>query len=120
MARVLVAGGDPVERDLLANLLVGGGHEALAAADGDEALAAAERERPEVILADLLLPRRDALTLILHLRARDTTAAIPVVIVSAEPFEEHGLAALDLGAAAYIEKPWSASEMLDVIRKAAT
>ncbi len=118
MARVLIADGDLVERDLLRDLLAAAGHEPLAAGDGEEALALAERERPELAILDLLLPRKDGFTLLLHLRARDETRAIPVIFVSSARAEEHAEIARGLGAAAYLEKPWSGEEVLEAIRKA--
>jgi CheY-like chemotaxis protein len=115
MARVLVADGDPVERELLRELLAGAGHEALPAADGDEALAIAERARPDAALVALLLPRRDGLTLLLHLHAREPTRVMPVIFVSSEPAADYEPIALGLGARAYIEKPWSADDLLALI-----
>src|SRR4051812_6174424 len=119
MARVLIADGDAVERDLLADALAAAGHSVAAAAgDGHEALAAAERARPDVAILGLLLPPKDGFTLLLHLRASDAARAMPVIFVSSEPATAHEATALDLGAARYLEKPWSGAELAAAIAEA--
>lgn len=115
---MLVAQADRVDADLLGALVEAGGGEPIFALDGERALALAESDRPALVLADLALPRRDGLALLLHLRAREDLRALPVVFVSAEPADEYGPIAVGLGAAAYIEKPWDDGEVLGAISAA--
>src|SRR5205814_8800231 len=84
----------------------------------EEALFIAERERPDLAILDLLLPRKDGFTLLLHLRARDATRAAPVIFVSSEPGPDHADIALGLGASAYLAKPWSGEEVMRAIADA--
>ncbi len=83
-----------------------------AVADGEAALAAARRERPEAIISDVMMPRLDGFGLIKALRADATLRDIPVVLVSARAGEDSRIEGLDAGADDYLVKPFSARELL--------
>src|SRR5688572_31823461 len=87
--KVLVADDDPVTRSLLGQCLKNEGFLVVAASDGIEACSAAAAEKPDVALVDLLLPRRDGYSVLLHLRSCDATRGTPIFILSAETGEEH-------------------------------
>jgi signal transduction histidine kinase/DNA-binding response OmpR family regulator len=111
MARVLVADDNADMRDYLARLL--GQHwEVSVAADGVEALAMVRRERPDVVVADVMMPRLDGFGLIARLRADRELADTPVVLVSARAGEEARVEGLEKGANDYLVKPFGARELL--------
>jgi signal transduction histidine kinase len=111
MARVLVADDNADMRDYLARLL--GQHwEVSVAADGVEALAMVRRERPDVVVADVMMPRLDGFGLIARLRADRELADTPVVLVSARAGEEARIEGLEKGANDYLVKPFGARELL--------
>jgi PAS domain S-box-containing protein len=83
-----------------------------AVADGEQALAAARRRLPDLVLADIMMPRIDGLGLIRSLRADARLRDIPVILLSARAGEESRLEGLDAGADDYLVKPFSARELL--------
>ncbi len=82
------------------------------AADGEEALAAARRAPPDLILSDVMMPRLDGFGLIAAVRADAALAGTPVVLLSARAGEESRIEGLDSGADDYVVKPFSARELL--------
>ncbi len=88
----------------------------LHAHDGHQALQELERH-PEVdlILLDVRMPRMNGLELLSHLKRGHEFDQIPVVMVSTEGEEEETLRAIAMGAAAYIKKPFSNQDLLQVI-----
>lgn len=83
-----------------------------AVADGAQALEAARRERPSLILSDIMMPRLDGLGLLHALRSDEKLRDIPVVLISARAGEEARVEGLDRGADDYVIKPFSARELL--------
>jgi CheY-like chemotaxis protein len=75
---------DPQVVDMVRQLLEGEPYEIEAAADGQEALEAISRRRPDVILLDLLMPRMDGFTVIEHLRQDPEHRLIPVIVLTAK------------------------------------
>ncbi len=83
------------------------GFEVRAAVDGEEALTLARARAPELLLLDLLMPKRDGLSVLAALKADEATRDIPVVILSNSSKELEMKKASDLGALAY----WIKSNM---------
>ena len=80
--------------------------------DGEQALAAIRRRRPNLVLADIMMPRRDGLALLRALRADASTATIPMILISARAGEEARTEGLQAGADDYLVKPFVARELL--------
>lgn len=112
---VLIVDDELYIRRLLTATLTRAGYRVEEAASGVEALAAAARVRPELVLLDLGLPDRDGLELVQPLR-RDGQAA--VIVVSAREVTDDKVAALDLGADDYVTKPFDTEELLARVRAA--
>src|SRR5262249_17632573 len=89
----------------------------LVAADGVEACSVAIAEKPDVALVDLLLPRRDGYSVLLHLRSRETTRRTPVLILSGEAADTHEPIARALGAQALLGKPAAPPSVLASVRE---
>jgi signal transduction histidine kinase len=87
-----------------------------AVTDGEAALAAARRERPDLVLSDVMMPNLDGFGLIQALRADEQTRHIPIILLSARSGEESAIVGLDAGADDYLAKPFSAKELLARIR----
>ena len=81
-------------------------------ADGEQALAAARSERPDLILSDVMMPRLDGFGLLAAIRDHDELRSVPVVLLSARAGEEARIEGLDAGADDYLIKPFSARELL--------
>jgi PAS domain S-box-containing protein len=83
-----------------------------AVADGKQALEAAKRELPDLILSDVMMPRLDGFGLLEALRRDDTLRHVPTILLSARAGEESRIEGLDAGADDYLVKPFSARELL--------
>ena len=92
--------------------LLGRCYQVETAADGVETLDAVRRRRPDLILADVMMPRLDGFQLLKTLRSNPEYADIPVVLVSARAGEEARIEGLGAGADDYIVKPFHARELL--------
>jgi two-component system chemotaxis response regulator CheY len=110
---VLVVDDDPGIRDLFAAVLADEGHAVNTAADGHRALELAERERPCLIVLDLMMPVMDGWEVAERLHADRELSKIPVVVVSA--FFPETPDAAEFGAVACLPKPLEIDELLDVV-----
>ena len=87
-----------------------------AVSDGAAALEAVRRQRPELVLSDVMMPRLDGFGLLRGLRADPDTATIPVILLSARAGEESRVEGMEAGADDYLVKPFSARELLARVR----
>jgi signal transduction histidine kinase len=109
--RVVVADDNADMRDYIGRLL--GPHWSVEiVADGSLALAAALRERPDVIVADVMMPVMDGFELLRAVREHEATRAVPVILLSARAGEEARVEGLQAGADDYLVKPFSARELI--------
>ena len=98
-------------RDYVRRLLAGR-YDVEAVADGEQALAAARRARPDLILSDVMMPKLDGQQLTRAVRADPSVREVPVMLLSARAGEEARIEALNAGADDYVVKPFSARELL--------
>jgi PAS domain S-box-containing protein len=110
-ARIVLADDNADMRAYVASLLAPF-YAVEAVANGVEALAAAERATPELILSDLMMPELDGFGLLAAVRKDPALQSVPVVLLSARAGEESRIEGLDSGADDYIVKPFSARELL--------
>jgi len=109
-ARVLLADDNADMRDYIRGMLASA-YVIEAVADGEQALAAARRHPPDLVLSDIMMPRVDGLALLKTLRADPELRDIPVILLSARAGEEPRVAGLEAGADDYLIKPFSAREL---------
>ncbi|MDB5641619.1 MAG: kdpE [Hyphomicrobiales bacterium] len=114
--RILVVDDEPQLQQLLRVALTAAGYEVIQATTGVEALRLAATAAPDAIILDLGLPDRDGKDVLRDLRAFSRT---PVVVLSARDREAEKIAALDLGADDYVEKPFGIGELMARLRAAA-
>ncbi|MBQ2732429.1 MAG: response regulator transcription factor [Opitutales bacterium] len=116
-SRILIIEDDEAIRDVVRYTLENNGFEnVLVAADGAEGLALATRERPALILLDLMLPKIDGLEVCRRLKRNEATREIPIVMLTAKSEESDIVLGLELGAVDYITKPFSAKVLVARIR----
>ncbi len=96
--------------------LEGDGIGVLEAADGDEALAQLRKERPSLVLLDIMLPGIDGWSIAEQLAGDPAMRDIPVVFLSARATQDDVLRAQELGAVGYIVKPFDPLELAGVVR----
>ncbi len=111
--RVLVVDDEEEIRRAVGRALTARDYEVELAADGEEALAAAARFDPDLVVLDLNLPVLDGLSVCRQLRAR---SAVPILVLSVREEEADKVAALDLGADDYLTKPFGTDELMARVR----
>ena len=87
------------------------------AKDGESGVETALRELPDLILMDIQLPKLSGLDATRRLRADPKTAAIPIIVITSFALSGDDQKAKDAGASAYLAKPYSPRELLEMIRK---
>jgi len=90
--------------------------EVVEAGDGAEALEKAIREKPDLILSDIMMPRLDGYGLYRKIRSRPETASVPFIFLSAKKDVDERVVGLEMGADDYITKPFSIKELKARIR----
>ena len=114
--RVLVVDDDPQILALERLALEAAGFEVLMARDGEEALARAFRESPDIVVLDIMMPRLDGMEVCRHLRAHYETRMISVILVSARVTSTDKLAGFRAGADDYVTKPFDPDELVERVR----
>ncbi|MFI2612462.1 response regulator transcription factor [Kitasatospora sp. NPDC018619] len=113
-ARLLVVDDEPALRDALESSLAFEGYEVATATDGYEALESVERDRPDLVLLDIMMPRMDGLTAVRRMRSRGDT--VPVLMLTARDAVGDRVTGLDVGADDYLAKPFELDELLARVR----
>lgn len=113
MTTVLLADDDRKIVDMLRRTLAYEGYHVVTAADGHEALQQAQKERPDIVVLDWLMPGLDGLEVARRLREVDAT---PILMLTARDAVEDRVAGLDNGADDYLVKPFAPAELLARIR----
>ncbi|WP_055586179.1 response regulator transcription factor [Peterkaempfera griseoplana] len=113
-ARILVVDDEPALRDALESSLAFEGYEVCTATDGLEALDAVQREQPELVLLDIMMPRMDGLTAVRRMRSRGDT--VPVLMLTARDAVGDRVTGLDVGADDYLAKPFELDELFARVR----
>ena len=113
MATVLVVDDEPIVREVVARYLSREGHETIEAGDGDTARGLIERDAPDLIVLDVMLPGTDGLDLCRWIRGR---SELPVIMLTARGEEADRIVGLELGADDYVTKPFSPRELAARVR----
>lgn len=114
--RILVVDDDPSITKVVRAYLEQAGYEVLTAADGEQALQLVRQERPGLVVLDVMLPNRDGWEITRSLRADPSTAATPIILLTARVDDVDKILGLELGADDYITKPFNAREVVARVR----
>jgi DNA-binding response OmpR family regulator len=113
---LLLVEDDPDILNFLATALKFSGYRVVTARNGTEGLEAVKKERPAMIIADIMMPKLDGFGLVHRLRINPETRSIPVVFITATYVaSEDKEFALDIGATRFIQKPVALEELLATI-----
>jgi DNA-binding response OmpR family regulator len=115
-ARVLVVDDDPKVRALLERILRKDGHEIVTAENGQTALAAVDRQAPDVILSDVTMPGMDGFELCQRLKLNVATRLIPVVMVTGLADRDNRIKGVEIGADEFLTKPVDPQELRARVR----
>ena len=111
---ILICDDEPNLRELM-RLSLNGGYEFVEAADGDEAIELLARLRPDLVLLDVMMPRRSGLAVIQHLRRNPAFDETPVVVVSAFAAAGDRQSAYAAGATRFVKKPFDPEALRSLV-----
>jgi DNA-binding response OmpR family regulator len=113
MTTILVVDDEPIVREVVVSYLRREGYRTLEAGDGEAAKTLVERERPDLVVLDLMLPGTDGLSVCRWIRTR---GSLPVIMLTARGEEADRIVGLELGADDYVTKPFSPRELAARVR----
>ncbi len=114
MSSILVVDDSSFARQRLVSILADAGHQVMDAANGLEGLEKAEKHVPDCIVLDLLMPEMSGLEVLRALKEKGLT--IPVIVVSADIQETTQKECMELGAIAFMNKPFNENELIEIIQ----
>ncbi|HEV8193725.1 MAG TPA: response regulator, partial [Ktedonobacterales bacterium] len=116
---VLVVDDSPSVRRVVSGMLKANGWRVQTARDGVEALELIARERPAVVLLDIEMPRMDGYELMATVRSQEQYRFLPLVVLTSRAATKHHQRAMQLGANAYVVKPYQDEELLRTLAQLA-
>ncbi len=116
MSLVLIVDDSPTEQHVMSRVLEKHGFETLLASDGEEAIAIAEQNRPDLILMDIVMPGMNGFQATRKLTRNPLTAEIPVVMISSKDQASDRAWGLRQGAVDYLTKPIDDKSLLAAVR----
>jgi CheY-like chemotaxis protein len=105
MSKVLIAEDNPVNRELLREVLEARGYEVIEACDGQQALQQIEKSQPDILLLDLGMPVMDGYATIRHIRENPAIAKLSVLAVTAYAMQSDREKVMESGFNGYLSKP---------------
>jgi two-component system cell cycle response regulator DivK len=115
--RILVVEDQEDNRQILRDLLANAGFDMIEAEDGVQAIAAASKHRPDLILMDIQLPMVDGYEATRRIKADPALSAIPIIVVTSYALSGDEDKAREAGCDAYVAKPYSPRALLAKIRE---
>src|SRR2546425_563509 len=113
---ILVVDDDQRNVRLMESILRGSGYRVAKAYDGEEALSLVEREPPDLLLLDVMMPKMSGFELCQRLKGRYETRLLPIILVTALNALEDKVQALEYGADDFLSKPINKVELLAKVR----
>ena len=113
---VLIVEDNELNMKLFHDLLEAHGYRTVGTRNGIDALDLARKHRPDLILMDIQLPKMSGLDATRHLRSDPRTATVPIIVVTSFALSGDDQKAKDADASAYLAKPYSPRELLQMIR----
>ena len=114
--RILAIEDHEENRHILGYLLASAGYEMIEAVTGEEGVAAAEKERPDLILMDIQLPGLDGYEATRRIKANPALRHIPIIVVTSYALSGDDVKAFEAGCDGYVTKPFAPRELLAKIR----
>ena len=114
--RILIADDEPDIVTSLEFLMRGGDYEVRVAINGEEALRLAESFRPDVVLLDVMMPQRSGFEVCQKIRENPALQEIKIIMLTAKGRNAERDRGLNLGANAYVTKPFSTKEIMNTVR----
>lgn len=115
--RILICDDDPVILRLLEVNLEMEGYGVLTAHHGEEAFGVAEREKPDLIILDIMMPRWDGYQTAQKLKETEGTKGIPIIFLSAKAQQSDIDKGKSFGVAEYLTKPFDPTDLVEVVER---
>jgi twitching motility two-component system response regulator PilH len=115
MAKVMVVDDAYSELKLMESILLGAGHQVITLIDGDALEDKVTSERPDVLLLDIVMPKRNGYELLRSLKRNTQTRATPVVLVSSKTQDSDRAWGKRQGADDYLPKPFTSDQLLSMV-----
>jgi len=116
MAKILIVDDDKGATDLLEAILLATGHQPITVNESAKAMDAATREKPDLILLDLMMPEPTGFQLCRMFRQTPDFRATPIVIITALDNTDSRVVAIGAGANGFLRKPFHVSDLTDKIK----
>ncbi|MCC9644626.1 response regulator transcription factor [Rhodopirellula sp. JC740] len=113
-AKILVVDDDAEIIESVSYALESNGYEVVVARDGNQALALAECENPQLMILDMMMPKRSGF-LVLEKMRRETDLPVPVIMITGNEGSRHQAYAELLGVSEYIRKPFAIEKLLEAV-----
>ncbi len=117
MNRVLIVDDSPTVREMVADQLRKSGFEVIEAVDGEEAVEKIKAAIPDLVVTDLIMPRKNGYELCRWIKNDPTTKHIPVVLCTSKSEEFDVYWGMKQGADAYITKPYHPPDLVNAVKK---
>lgn len=115
---ILIVEDDPAVQTLLNKALTAQGYKITQATDGLAGLTALEQEQPDLIIADIMMPRLDGMTFVKAIKRNAGTKRVPVIFLTAKNDPRSVVEGINVGAKYYVTKPFQLDELISKIEKA--
>ncbi|MCO7225255.1 twitching motility response regulator PilH [Pleionea sp. CnH1-48] len=115
MARVLIVDDSPTETHVLSSILEKHGHEVLTAENGEAGVERAKKEKPDLVLMDVVMPGLNGFQATRQLKKDPETSNIPVIIVTTKDQETDKIWGMRQGAKDYLTKPVQESNLMKTV-----
>lgn len=115
--RILIVDDEPNIVISLEFLMMREGHQVRVARDGEAGLAAVRTHRPDLVVLDVMMPKLDGFAVLRAVRADANLASTRVLMLTAKGGETERQKGLDLGADAYIAKPFSTRDLVEKVKE---
>jgi CheY-like chemotaxis protein len=112
---IMVVDDNPDIITIVRTILEGKGYNVNSAYSGAELLSSLEKDKPDLVVLDIMMPQMDGLEVLTRLKAAPETAAIPVILLTAKVQYEDVLGGYKLGADYYITKPFTSTQLINGI-----
>lgn len=116
MATILAVDDQKMMRELVRTVLEGEGHTVVLAEDGVQALSVARKQVVDLVLSDINMPNMDGITLVNQLRAMDTYATVPILMLTTESADVKKAQAKQFGANGWLQKPFDPPRLSKAVR----
>jgi len=114
--RILIVDDEPNIVTSLEFLMRGDDYEVRVARNGEEALQLAESFRPDIVVLDVMMPRRSGFEVCQKIRENPVLGDVKIIMLTAKGRDVEKEKGLDLGANAYVTKPFSTKELMNTVR----